>query len=724
MIIHFGRVFFFFLRLTESHLLTCMVNLLVKFYGCIYLSLKSASCRALAPGRHKSKRSEVPTIQSEGSDYAFDSLLQFESSVSSSSSSSIASGNILDRYIDGEQQQERNKKNDFSEKNFSRTGNSGGHLPPRIRYSLNISPTDSVKDKVRAHSFREAKNSRLRFSSGECVESGFGHESPQRLAKNVIERLSQSHFAQKTSQKEIELDMPVTLEHIYGGSSNRCFSSHPDMVAQKSHSSNDPYETINENHGEDYMCLQKQFFEEYVEGLNLKEPVDDIDVELQRRSKEVEERVIMLSEELAQEKFLQESGFNVHSLFQTIRSLTEEKMSLALEVSSLLKSQIDERTSVKEELRLAKVELESQKRRLEKEKNELQSALERELDRRSTEWSTKLDKYQSEELRLRERVRELAEKNVSLQRDVTNFNEKETENRSMIMHSEQQLRDLTTRVKDMNEENQDLKKNLCDFQEKYSSAEEDRLCLEKNFAEKEKECKELHKSITRLLRTCSEQERTTDGLREAFSKELENDQSKEKLDKHVAKLQMEQIRLTGVELALRRELESWKVEVDSLRHENISLLNRLKGNGKESDALTMKLDKEMWNRICCLQNQGITMLNESLQLCSNLLRFVKGKGNQFLESKQEEVMKHGLNEHFLVESEMKVQGLKRGVETLMRSLQMMSVLLHDKSNIVASKHGSRCMDANESIQSNDLAPEVSCREQLCFCKEITLNIEF
>ena len=53
------------------------------------------------------------------------------------------------------------------------------------------------------------------------------------------------------------------------------------------------------------------------------------------------------------------------------------------------------------------------------------------------------------------------------------------------------------------------------------------------------------------------------------------------------------MRLTRIELALRKELESYRVEVDSLRHENIKILAHLKDKGNESGAITVKLDNEM-----------------------------------------------------------------------------------------------------------------------------------
>lgn len=674
----------------------------------------SSCCRTPTPERqYKAKRFELPAIQnahrlerpgSAGSSRTYND--------SSSFCSSNISSKIVDRYIDGEQHQERSGNNNIpSQRNY--TGNAG-RLPPRVQYTAPASPTNSIKDKPKAYSFRE-KSSRLRFSSKDCKESGFGHESPRRLAKNVIERLSQSNVVSKTSSKEFDHDIPITIEDIYGRPLNRCYDSNLDAADQKSHPLEEPYETVNGYHREDYSGFQKRnlFHGGNNMDANSDEIDEDSDVELRRRFKEAEERVLILSEELEQETLLRDSGYDLSSLIQIIRNLTEERISLALEVSSLLQSQIAERNSAKEELRWEKAELESRTQRLEKEKNELQAGLEKELDRRSSDWSFKLEKYQLEEQRLRDRVRELAEQNVSLQREVSSFNERERESSSIIANSEQQLQGLTTNVEEINEENQVLRRNLSELQEKYRAAEEDRQCIQKSFEEKEKECKELHKSVTRLLRTCSEQEKTIDGLQEGFSEKLGKNQTVEMFDKHVAKLQMEQLRLTGVELALRRELESYKIEVDSLRHENINLLNRLKGNGKESVASTFKLDKELWTRICCLQNQGLSMLNGSTQLCLKLVEFSKGKAGQFLPDTKQgvEIIKNGLDGQFVIESEMKVQGFKRGTESLTRSLQMMSTLLHEKST-PASKFQSQCLDADRSVQLNDQISEDNIRSEL------------
>ncbi|KAJ9159999.1 hypothetical protein P3X46_025443 [Hevea brasiliensis] len=677
------------------------------------------SRRALTPERQaRAKRFEVTTIQNaygqERPGSSSSSKSHHDSSGNSSSSS--ISSKVLDRYIDGEQQQERNKpKNCTLQGNFAVNGNDAGQPPPRVQYIAPASPTDGIKNKHRSQSVKDAKDTRLHFSSRDWVEKGFNQESPRRLAKNVIERLSQTHYFHKPSSKEFNHDMPITIEDIYAESMNKCVDSYIDDPSRKCYSQEEPYETINSYYENDFLGSQKNtcLFGNSCGDMNIVQIEDAVDVELQRRSKEAEERVLLLSEELDRECFLQGSGFDISSLIQNIRNLMEDRLSLAIEVSGLLNSRISERDTSREELRLAKAELESQTQRLQKEKSELQSALEKELDRRSSNWSLKLEKYQLEEQRLRARVRELAEQNVSLQREVSSFSEREEKSRSVITYSEQQLRHLTSRLQEVSKENHDLREDISELQDKYRVAEEDLNCIKRNFEEKDKECKELQKSTARLLRTCNEQEKTVEGLQEAFSQEIEKKQLLDKYDKHVTKLQMEQMRLTGVELALRREVESHRIEIDSLRHENIGLLNRLKGSGGEIGALTFKLDKEMRTHVCCLKNQGLSMLKESTQLCSRLLEFIKGKAGQIPETKQGiELIGNGLDGQFVVEADAKVQGFKQGTENLMRSLQTISSLLQEKSSSVASKFEVPCTNVDGSAKLNHQASEETLKFEL------------
>ncbi|KAK8293637.1 hypothetical protein V6Z12_D06G202600 [Gossypium hirsutum] len=454
----------------------------------------------------------------------------------------------------------------------------------------------------------------------ESVETGFEHESPQMIKKNVIGRLSQIHAIPISSSKEFDCCIPITTEDVYGGCLNRC----PDFSSL------------------DFAS----------------KTVEDTDKELQRRSKEAEEKILFLSEALEQESFLRDSGFAVSSLIQTVRHLMEEKINLTLEVWELLRSRIADRACAREELRMVRAEFELQTKKIEKEKHEIKLGLEKKLDRRL----------------------KLAEHNVSLQREVSTFNEKETRNRSIMTYSAEQLKSLSMKVENLSNANEDLLKNLSQLQENYRAETEDQDCIRRSIKEKDKECKERQMSITKLLRTCSEQEKTIEGLRQGYHDEIDKKKS---------------------ELALRRELESCRLEVDSLRHENIDLLNSLNGTTNDIGALTFKLDKEIRNRICCLQDQGLSMLNESTHLSSKLIEFIKGKASHT----QLRVTQQGLDGQFLIESDMKVWGFKRRIQNLTRNLETISTLVHEKSSSVASNSHLTSMNPDVSTKLNKQSSE-------------------
>ncbi|CAN4096054.1 unnamed protein product [Withania somnifera] len=589
----------------------------------------------------------------------------YDPSDSPSRCSSNVSSKVLDRYIDGEQEKEKSASaNNYPTEDDPEIGYIGRQLPPRVQLTAPGSPlTDVRKQRPISQSFREAKPSKLCFTSGELGGMGFEHESPQKLAKKVVERLSQSRSMAKISSEDFDSDCPITIEDIYSGNLSRCLSVCSDCVPQKSCSADDSNGRTHEYHHEEIPGLGEKNY------LGME---DDSDLKLLKKLKEAEERAVLLSEELEEGKFLHGRGLSVPVLIQTIRSLTEEKVQMAFEVSSMLRNQVAERVSAKEEARLLQAELDSRTRRLETEKNELQSALEKELDRRSSEWSLKLEKYQIEEHRLRERVRELAEQNVSLQREVSLFNEKEVDDRSKVSFSEKQLEDLSKKMEEVSEENQNLRQQLSQLQEKYRVAQDDRDYVRENYQEKVKECEDLHRSIARLQRTCNEQEKTIDGLR-GFCEDV-GKKSPANYDNQLEKLQVEQIRLVGVECALRKEVESSRIQIDSLRHENISLLNRLRGNGKEGGFSTFKLDQELCNRVCCLQNEGLNLLRESSQLSRKLFEYTKENVRQ----------NGGIDGQFLIECNVKIQGIKRGIETLTSSLQTVSSVINEKSHLVNS----------------------------------------
>ncbi|XP_043723106.1 cytoskeletal protein Sojo-like [Telopea speciosissima] len=610
-----------------------------------------------------------------------------------------ASNKILDLYIDGEQQQERNlkTKNSLYRRNLKCNGNGGSGLPPRVQSSAPSSPTDS-KINARSYSFGEMRETKIRQSTREWKKNDLGTVNPQKNAKDVIERLCKLPPQKpKTTLWGLNPDTPAPVEDIFEDYSDVHVYPKSVGVALKSCTSDGPYGSMNGFHKEESSGIQKSkcFHGEDPGGLLAMQTEGNIDdMELQRKAKEAAERVLLFSEEVENETLLRDSSFSVSAMFQKIKILTQERRNLALEISAQLQSRITERASANEALKVSKVELDCQTWQLEKEKKELQLRLDRELDRRSRDWSFKLEKYQSEERRLRERVSELAEQNVSLQREVSALNGRDMESKSWITDSELQLKELIVRVDEARGENQELKQTMLELQERVQAAEADRECIQRSYKEKEKENKELQKAVTRLQRTCSEQEKTIGGLQQGLVEEIERKQSSEKLDNCFGKLKMEQVRLTGVEQSLRREVESYRLEVESLRHENINLLDRLRATGNDGGSLYYKVDQELLARVECLQKQGLSLLNECNQLCIKLLEFIKEKPGKTLEAasdtEQCQASKNGLDVYFVVESDMKVQSFKREIENMRKSLQTIAEVLNEKSNPISFESQSQC----------------------------------
>ncbi|XP_057520402.1 uncharacterized protein LOC130800770 [Amaranthus tricolor] len=584
-------------------------------------------------------------------------------------SSSDVSNEVLDLYIDGEQHyQQGSPRNKASAKSHTRAGRV--KKPPRVHYTAPGSLVGSIKDKPRTDSFRGAKGADHHLSSRDWVEAGFRHESSQELAKRVVEKLCQSRDYSRINLNNPDPDVPITIDDVYSKSlrgEDALKLNNPSCIELPSDTPAYGFQA------EHCQCLEHDSYGSCDAGDD-----DEFNMELKSKFKEAQDRILVLSEELEQESFLLDVDYNVPALIHRIRNLAEEKISLALEVSAALENQIADRTSLKEQLTSAELDFDLRMQRLLEEKNEMQLTLEKELDRRSSDWSLKVEKYETEEQRLRERVRELAEQNVSLQREVSSFSETETERKNMITLYEKQIKDLTSMLELAREENRALQDSNCELQEKYKTTEEGRVFIQRSFGEKEEECKQLHSCVTRLVKTCSEQEKAMEGLRGELMELVQKKHDMDSFDKHIQKLQMEQIRLIGVELSLRREIESYKQEVDSLRIENVKLLERLKACGKGGGSITFKLDEELSARLLCLQKQGLSLINDSIHLSSKLLEFMKKTGQ--IGGKMD-----GVDTQFIIESDTRVQGFKRGSESLMKSLQLISTTLHGRSDLVASE---------------------------------------
>ncbi|XP_017697746.2 MAR-binding filament-like protein 1 [Phoenix dactylifera] len=593
---------------------------------------------------------------------------------------------ILDHYVDGEHQDVKSQKD--SQNHFPDTENdccpaknkafpcSG--RPPRAQCTAPSSPSYS-KENLRTYSFREVKDIRRHLSARDWKRDDLVPASPQRHTKKTPENpLHAWHERSMMKSQDYDSETITTIEDIYEDS-----SEHSNDIDH--HCSTDcsrPYENFNDYCNEESLGFQSPNC--FLKNVSMDNKNDkftspvllewDIGQELLKKVKEVEQIVMLLSEEDLELEELQNCSLNAPALLQTIRNISENRKSLAVELLSQIKFRLAERSDAKEGLKQAKLEQDIRTRRLEKEKIELQSSLEKELDRRSSDWSLKLEKFLSDEQRLRERVRELAEQNVSLQREISSLKGFEVDTRNQILNSEMQVNDLTASLEQARTENHDLHQALSQLQERLNGAEEDQEFIRRSYKEKERENKELQKVVVQLQRVCTEQDKTINGLRQGFTDEIAK-QSIERGD-HERMLQMEILRLTGVEQNLRKEVETLRHELESLRHENMGLLNRLHATGNGYGFSAVKLDQELCAQVDFLQHKGLSLLHDFDQLTGELLSFI----NCQKKCEHDQEANNDFDGYPFADYTMKYQSLRRGRENFRRSMQTIAAILVDKSS--------------------------------------------
>ncbi|XP_072997776.1 uncharacterized protein [Typha latifolia] len=619
---------------------------------------------------------------------------------------------VLDLYIDGEQDTIRPNEN---QQNSSETSNDSyldekiavpcSGKPPLAQSTAPSSPT-SIKESHRTYSFGNMKDVCLPYNlTRESGKDNLRRTSHHRNSRRHNESLAHPFQGKLIKSQDYESQTTTTVEDIYEDSSDAHPSSDFSSTTQMHLSSLSLSHEISNGYWPKQLqgCQRKTgFIGKKFTGIkqdslpNLASEEQDTDEKLLRKAKEVDEKFMILSEENSEFEMLRNKTSSLPALLQLIENMNEDRKYLVLELSSQIKSRLSERYSAKEQYRQSKVELDTRTRRLEKEKTELQSTLDKELDRRSNDWSLKLAKFQSEEQRLRERVRELAEQNVSLQREVSSRQANEAETRSRITNSEMQLKELTAMLEKVSKENHDINKFSTELQDHITKAEDERDHLKRSYKAKVEENKELQKVVVGLQRIRSEQDKTITALRQGYSEEL-GKKSIESGD-NINRLQMELIRLTGVEQMLRREVESCRLEIESLRHENISFLNRLQSSGSGSKLFSIRLDEELRGRVDYLQTQGISLLDDNSYFCAKLLEFIKSMKH---ENSQEPTLEgYSLMEHML-----KHQTIKRGIESFKRSLQTIKLILDDKSSLEASESMPRTIEGGLSGQQKDQASE-------------------
>jgi hypothetical protein len=415
----------------------------------------------------------------------------------------------------------------------------------------------------------------------------------------------------------------------------------------------------------------------------------ETDDKLLQRAKEVEERFIALSGYSYDLNMSRYKRLSSNEMFQMLQCLIEDRRQLADELSSQIKARLTERFNAKERYKQSMKELDIRTRKLEKEKTEIQSGLEREIDRRSDDWSARLLRFQSEEERLRERVRELAEKNVSFQRELTSLEANRVDASEKVASLEKKNITLTDELEKVRKEHHNLHNSSVELHAQFTKAAEEKGHIRGFLKDKECHNKALHQVVARLQTICNEQEKTIAGLRQGFSAELD-EESAGCSSQRKSRMQIELIRLTGVEQKLRSEVQSHRLEVESLRQENIALLNRLQSTENGSSFSSIRLGQEIQARVDNLQIQGLSLLDKTSQLCTKLLDLVKCRRHENEHDRDIDALDYTLE----------LQSIKGGIENMKRSLRAINAVLAEKQALT-EKSGETASGGSSPREQND-----------------------
>ena len=371
-----------------------------------------------------------------------------------------------------------------------------------------------------------------------------------------------------------------------------------------------------------------------------------IDSTLHMKLNQVKERITLMPEL---------TGYDISrdDFAKVLSTFSDERNKLASELSLQLQCRISERSLAREALKQANRDLNTRTRRLEKEKDEIQSMLEREMERRSMDWSTKLEKFQSEEQRLRERVRELAEQNVSIQRELSSLSQKKSQALDQVKNLESKLIEVSVLLDDRNNENGALKQALSHVQEELTERSSVHENMERSYKEVETEAEELKKIVTKLHMTCSDQEKTIAGLRQSY-----DEQTGQQNQDCIEKLKMENVRLAGVEQRLRKDIESLENRVKHLKVETGSVLYH-------------GIDKELHSQMSCLKREAFSLLNEGDVLCDQMIKQWDYKS----------ITERGFDGYSIAELNMNLQSLRRAVEIFKGRVESTSWALEERSKL-------------------------------------------
>ncbi|XP_078430031.1 uncharacterized protein LOC144702042 [Wolffia australiana] len=419
--------------------------------------------------------------------------------------------------------------------------------------------------------------------------------------------------------------------------------------------------SLMENRSHDLLCLHSTvdgYLSEARDASFTGKHGDRLDKELHAKLNEVEDQAKIIPEIQVDIENVSVSDERIMNL---LIKVSEEKRKLASELSFHLRSRISERSNAREALKQAKRDLDTRTRRLERERDEVKSCLEKELERRSNDWSATLERFQAEEKRLNARIRELAEQNGCVRKEAASLSTKQLEVQHHVKDLESKLNVTKVTLENMSSENSLLRKALSDLKEKFNAVEADCKSVKRSLKLAEEEAKETKRVISKLHIIRADQEKTIAGLRKVRTGQPQDDD-----DALLSELRAENTRLAGVELGLRNESESLRNQVESLKREIDFLLV-----SNRSNKSLFGLDQELHSQMDSLKNEAFTLLDESDSLCYELINrcdFENGAVRRY-------------DGPSLLELDMKFQGLRREVKIFKRRVESLSLAFDQRSKL-------------------------------------------
>lgn len=299
-----------------------------------------------------------------------------------------------------------------------------------------------------------------------------------------------------------------------------------------------------------------------------------------------------------------------------IRKLRREKKELALEVAGEIRARISERNGAADQLRRLKSEMEAKVSAVEKDKEILQESLEREIESRGEEWNAKLEKMKVEERKMRERVKQMAEDQVELQKVVATFKEKEAAWMTEAKDFECLLSNLKQRMKASEAEMGRQMQASADTIQKLKASDGELESFSQRNAYLEMESLEMQKELTRLRRVCNDQEMTIEGLWQELDEAVNG--TFDCRSESLLRLQRELLRLAGVEQRLRNEINAIHAELARIKQDK-----DVAHVGTPADLV--KLNQELQDKVDKLQSKTVLLQEENQKLSLSLRTAIRAR---------------------------------------------------------------------------------------------------